>query len=277
MRAHGVMASTRGFGPSDHACWGYQTDAERRAVTIDWLADGLDRHQRLVYVADRSADELTDDLAGLEGRDALLAGGTLEVHPTTLLYDLSRPIDVDWQLATYAATVDRAVADGYVGLRVVADITALVADRGRHAAHRRWEHAADRYMARHPLAPLCTFDATVAPDIETIVCLHPLRRPGDALAAFSLWASDDVVVLEGEADGLSADVLADVLDAIGAVDEVTIDVSMLRFVDGRAAFVLRNAVRAMRDRGQAAVLAGASATLRALWRVLGFDEELLTP
>jgi anti-anti-sigma regulatory factor len=276
MRAHGAIDSVLGYGPFDHACWGYDSDDERRRVTIEWLADGVRHHQRLVYVADGRPDELLADLTGLAGRDQLVERGELEIHATRDLYDLSRPIDAPSQLALYAGTVDRAVADGYVGVRVVADITPLVADASRHAAHVRWEHAADRYMVGHPLAPLCTYDATIAgSSIESIVCVHPLRRTGDATPPFSLWASDSVVVLEGEADGLRAGVLADVLDALGDEGDVVIDVSMLRFVDGRAAFVLHRALGRLRDRGQHAQLRGSSSSLRALWHLLGFEGEVL--
>ena len=86
------MTSPQGFGRSDHLCWSYRTDDDRRDAVVTWLADGLRLGQQAFYVADRSPQELMADLAALPEVDKLVATGSIAVFPTSQLYDLSRPI-----------------------------------------------------------------------------------------------------------------------------------------------------------------------------------------
>ena len=267
------MTSPEGFGRSDHLCWSYRTDDDRRDAVVTWLADGLRLGQQAFYVADRSPQELMADLAALPEVDELVASGSVAVFPTSQLYDLSRPIDPVEQLAIYDRAVRAAIDSGFDGIRVAADITSLVADPGRRSTHVHWEQVADRYIARQPLAPLCLFDATRIRSLDAVVCVHPLRHTGAADAEFGVWSgADGVIVLEGEIDGLTSPVLSDVLAGLPHGDRDAIDVSALRFLDGRSAFILHDALRSRRAAGHDVVLAGANEQLRRLWAMCGFDD-----
>ena len=240
---------------------------------MTWLADGLRLGQQAFYVADRSPQELMADLAALPEVDELVATGSIAVFPTSQLYDLSRPIDPVEQLAIYDRAVRAAIDSGFDGIRVAADITSLVADPGRRSAHVHWEQVADRYIARQPLAPLCLFDATRIRSLDAVVCVHPLRHTGATDAEFGVWSGPDgVTVLEGEIDGLTSPVLSDVLAGLPHGDRDAIDVSALRFLDGRSAFILHDALRSRRAAGHDVVLAGANEQLRRLWAMCGFDD-----
>ena len=136
-----------------------------------------------------------------------------------------------------------------------------------------WEQVADRYIARQPLAPLCLFDATRIRDLDAVVCVHPLRHTDAADAEFGVWCgADGVVVLEGEIDGLTSPVLSDVLAGLPHGDRDAIDVRALRFLDGRSAFILHDALRIRRAAGHDVVLTGATAQVRRLWAMCGFDD-----
>lgn len=87
MRARGAVTSARGHAADDHVL-------------------------RLVLAADRSEEGLRADLAGLDGRDALLGSGQLMVAPLRTPYDLDAPIACDAQVAVYECVVDAALADG---------------------------------------------------------------------------------------------------------------------------------------------------------------------
>src|SRR3954452_6264574 len=167
-RHTGPMTLLERFGSSDHACWAYRTDADRAAAATAWLADGLALGQRAMYVADAAEDVLTAELADLPGRDAAIADGALVVANVRRLYDLAAPIDAQRQLAAYSAVVDQALADGFAGVRVAVDVTALISDVDRRQAHLRWEHVADRYTSGHPLAPLCLYDRRAIADFPTL-------------------------------------------------------------------------------------------------------------
>jgi anti-anti-sigma regulatory factor len=258
---------------SDHACWAYESGDERAALAASWLRDGLRIGQRCLYVGDGSADEL---LAELEVEPELadaFESGALQVAPAAAVYDLTTPIDAVAQLARYAAVVDEAMHDGYRGLRVAADISPLVEDEKRRPAHVRWEQIADRYIADHPFAPLCIYDARRVGAIDAIVCVHPMQGPVPGpFALYGHRASH--VVLEGELDFASWNTLGEVLDAMPADDRV-IDATGLSFIDGHSGVLLHDALTRRRADGHTISIVGAPKALRRVWECCEFDPTFL--
>ena len=268
-RHTGLMDPAGRYGLSDHACWAYDSDSERAAVATAWIADGLALGQRTMYLADGSVEVLTQELAGLPGRDEAIAGGALVVAATSSMYDLSRPIDATTQLAGYSAAVELAVRDGFAGIRVAVDITPLVADPGRRRAHLHWEHFADRYITEQPLAPLCLYDRRKVGELPAIEHVHPLNGP-DPLP-FSLYGvGARRSALVGEVDAAVADPFAAALAALPDHDD-TIDVGALAFIDAHGAWVLQRALERRRATGRALVLHEPSLPLRRVWELCRFD------
>ncbi|HZU78819.1 MAG TPA: MEDS domain-containing protein, partial [Acidimicrobiales bacterium] len=255
--------------------WAYGDDAVRVEAACHWLAEGLRLWQRAMYVGEGTVPELTAELAGLEGRDAALADGRLAVVSSADLYDLSAPIDPVAQLAVYDGAVAQAIADGYRGVRVVADITPLVADAGRRAAHVHWEQYADRYMTGRPLAPLCMYDTRRIERLDAVTAAHPLSGPEPR--PFGLFATGpSTACCDGEIDATVSDVFDELLRTLPAGD-TELDLRGLTFVDGRAAATLHGALVRRRDDGRALRVVGANALVRRVWGLCDFDAELLSP
>ena len=260
---------------SDHVCWAYDSEAERLDGLISWLDDGWWLRQRLFYTADRSLGELLADLSELGDVERLIDSGALVVTPSSELYDVLTPIDPGQQLAVYAAAVEAARADGYAGLRVVADITPLVADPERRAAHARWEHVADRWMAAgNPLAPMCAYDSrvVVGSDIDDICAVHPLaNRPGTDVP-FHIFGAGEAIALDGEVDAFATPALERLLaNAVGG-DGTPVDLSAVDFVDHHGVTAL---ARHARDTG--ARITGAPSYVKRLWHVLDLEREYQVP
>lgn len=266
-------AGADGFGPSEHACWGYSSDAARVRAACEWLTDGLRQGYRAVYIADASADDIVAELAAIPDRDAKLAGRALVVVSTGDLYDLSAPIDAPAQLAVYNRAVEQAIRDGYRGLRVAADITVLIEDPARRPAHIHWEQVADRYISQRPLAPLCMYDRRRVSDIDAVAGCHPLHGP--AAVPFALYAAQPHgAAAAGEIDLASHDTFRDVLTGQPESDRV-IDMSGLTFLDARAAWLLHSHLVDRRAAGHPVVLTDASPLVRRVWDVAGFDSGFL--
>jgi anti-anti-sigma regulatory factor len=276
MRCRTRLSRLAGLGLSDHACWAYYSAAGRAAAAVAWLADGLRLGQRAIYLADRPPPELAAELAGLPGgAAAAFDRGALVALPSSQLHGPSGPVNVEAQLGAYAEVVGRAIADGFHGARVAADITPLIADPGWHAAHLSWEQAAERYIAEHPLAVACLYDVRRVSGIDAIICAHPLQGP--SAPPFSLYATGPTrAELAGEVDGRLALVLAEVLGRQPVTDEV-LGLSGLSFIDVRSARVIHRELTSRREAGQALVLAGASRAFRRLWKASGFDPSFLLP
>jgi anti-anti-sigma factor len=274
-RSRGRLPRLAGAGLSDHACWAYYSAAGRAAAAVAWLADGLRLGQRALYIADLPAAALAAELADLPGSAAALDRGALVLRPTADVYGPSARAGAQACLGAYAEVVDQAIADGFAGARVAADITPLIADPGWHSDYLLWEQVADRYMTDHPLAPVCLYDARQVSGIDAIICAHPLRGP--SAPPFSLHgAGPTQAALAGEVDGSLAPVLAELLARQPVTDEV-LDLSELSFLDVRCARVLHRDLARRREAGQQMALAGASPAFGRLWDACGYDRSLLVP
>jgi len=272
-RSSGTMRLAASFGLSDHACWGYTSDADRAAAASQWLTVGLAMGQRALYVGDGPQDVLRAELASVPGGLAAFERGALYVLSTDEAYDVRAPLDPETQLARFDTEVQRAIGDGYRGLRATADITPIVRDADRRPAHLSWEQAVDRYMTAHPYSGLCLYDRRSVGDLDAIRCAHPLQGPDDA--EFAVFAIDPTtVVVEGEVDAGAAGLLGRLLDELPATDE-RVDLRGLSFIDGRAGAVLAGVLDERRAAGRPLAVVGTSSVLRRVWDVCEFDASLL--
>jgi len=261
-------------GPSDHACWGYASDRERVSVASTWLADGLEAGQQAMYVGSGPVPALVEELAGIPDLARRLDTGEVRVASAADVYDLAAPVDAEEQLATYAAAVDAALAAGHRGLRVAADITPLVADPARRAAHLHWEQVADRYIVDHPFAPLCLYDTRQVQGLGAIAAVHPLQGP-DEPEFWVVGTGPRTAGIGGEVDGFGAPALAEVLRTLPPTD--VLDLEDLGFVDGRVAEVLHGELRRRQATGERLRLRGAGPSLRRVWDLCAFEPALLGP
>ena len=146
--------------------------------------------------------------------------------------ELGRPTDSDRLLETYSAATDAALAEGFTGLRVAADVTELAVDP---ACHCRWEAVADRFMAERPLSALCCYDRRrLAPEALRDLCsVHPAANES---VPFRIYAARDRLLLEGEIDYFSSDALERVLPLTRG--DGVLDLSGAGFIDHHGARIL---------------------------------------
>jgi anti-anti-sigma regulatory factor len=271
-RRSGRLDPSTDSNANDHGCWAYSSDGDRAGTVVAWLASGLRIGQRALYVYDGPADAGLAELGPLDP-ERYLPSSALEVVSATQVYDLAAPIDADEQLRGYAAAVEKACADGFQGLRIAADISPLVADPARRAAHVSWEQLADRYCSTHPMAPLCLYDTRRITDVDAIVSAHPLQGPHPAQIAL-YGTGPRRAVLEGELDAMSDDTLCGLLRGL-PVSDAELDLSRVRFADGHAVARLHEELLAHRARGHDLAFVAASPAIRRVWSLCGFDPQLL--
>ena len=167
-RDGGVRTSqryTRHFG------WAYAGLAELEGRASSFLAQGLSRGERLMYVADDPNVKRWPEL--------FLERGDLVVLGTTEVYGSDRLVDPAAQRATFEAALVESLQEGYTGMRVLADNTSLVDGPLRLAAWLRWEDEAERFMAENPVIGLCAFDDTrIEPDVlHAVLGAHRVIAP----------------------------------------------------------------------------------------------------
>ena len=271
VRPEGTAGTPATPSLSDHACWAYGDDAEHEAYrtgAVAFLADGQALGQRLVYLGDRRASPPLD-LSPLGDVATMTARGELVVHD---LADLAGhgPVKAERQLAALVASVDAALDTGWSGVRVVAEVSAQLAEPAWCAGHVAWEQVLDRAMVERPLAVLCAYDERLigAEAARSLACVHRFRHGRGA--TFGLYATADGVALEGEVDACQAPVLGRALASLPPSDPLVVDAGGASFLDAAALDVL-----ARYAAGREA--AGAQVCVREPGPMLGHLYDLLGP
>lgn len=152
--------------PPRHFGWIYARLAEVESRASTFLAAGLGRGERLMYVA--------DDPHPQQWPTTLVDRRDLLVLSSSEAYGPDRIVDADAQRSRFESALAEALADGYAGMRVFADNTSFVDGPERLAAWMRWEEEAERFMAGRPFTGMCAFDGTRigAEALEVVTAAH---------------------------------------------------------------------------------------------------------
>lgn len=241
MRAHGCIDSGSGLGVDAHACWAFDQPQEFVDAALEYLTDGIRDGQRLAYVGSEPVDEQRERLAALGDVGAMIDEGALQLFVLSDLYDIGKPVDIDTQVAVYLAATDAALADGYTGLRVAAQVTDLVTEPACRQAHVRWEAVADRFVSSHPLSALCGYSREALPEplISELATIHPAANTRPQQTPFHLFSDSGNVVLAGEVDLFCAGALDRAFSLVRQDDEpFSLDLGELGFIDRHGLEVL---------------------------------------
>lgn len=226
-----------------------------------------------MYVSDRPIPELVADLRGLGDVDELIDSTTLVVETTGGVYTPGGTFDISEQVRRYRRLTEQALADGYTGLRVAADATAMVATRQARRQFVRYELAVDQLMARVPMSAMCAYDKTVLGSGAGDLCaVHPSDdAPIELAPAFRLCFGTDGLRLSGEIDLFNAELFQLALDAATRCteDDVRIDTAEVRFIDARGIVTLAEVRRTLVADGRDLRLTRASSAVRRVAEVLG--------
>ncbi|MDT5209712.1 MAG: hypothetical protein QOF67_2127 [Mycobacterium sp.] len=250
MREHGYLGSAAGSIPFGHLGWGYRDRAEFLRHTAAYIADGLRRNQRITYVAEASGDALRAELTAMSRIDERLDWGDVEMTPATEYYQ-SRPgdvIDAEPAVARCVAAAERAIDDGYSGLRAVVDVTPMARTPEQRDALARLEYLVDQEMAARPYARLCGYNTgQLSSAAAELVCLHPFVGTGSV--PFRIFADPDAGVhfaLTGEIDAASNDLFTTTLQRIWPLTtdhSLRIDASSLEFIGHQQLGMLEESAR----------------------------------
>lgn len=245
------------LAPGDHVSWAYDDLDGLRTACVDTFTEGAARGEQLVYIGDRDHGDLQDDLAGLDGRDAMLESGRLRIHSIAELYQSTGAFDPQVQVETFRAEAHRAVRDGYTGLRVVGDVTDIVTNPGLHSAFVDYELALESMYAETPVLGICAIDrGRVGDRWREVSCLHRIQHVAGDQPTFALTFADGVVRLFGELDAGSVDELRRLLDAVLTTSTGELEVSLqgVDFIDVAATRVLAGAHQTLGCGGRQMVL-----------------------
>ena len=217
----------------DHVCWSFDDLADFQAHAADFLRAGAAAGELTWYVGATPTPEAAVVLAG--------SGRMVDILEA---YSADSVIEPSDQVAAYAAATEAALAAGYSGLRVAAEVTGLVGSPAQLDAFARYEFAIGRYMLTAPMRAMCGYDRSVLGEaaVAEVASLHPRSNAG--AAPFHLHPADparDDLLLDGELDPHGEDLLVAALRRAEPVEPgrpFVVHGDGLRFIDHRSLLLL---------------------------------------
>lgn len=244
------------MGPGSHACWGYIDQDSFWRDAAAFLDEGIRAGERALSVGPESS-RLTS--AHVPAGVGTLATEDFYGRPPC------RDLD-DWE-GKLRHLVEGTLADGYAGLRIVSDGTAVVGETDE-ASLIAWELRVGRLVSDYPLRVVCGFQPSeVDKDkVADLVSVHtslagPIPVP---LATFHLGAG--TLTLRGELDATTLHLLDVALSQIE--DDLTVDMAGVEFMDLRSVRRLGRFVEDARSRGRTIRLEGVPDIVERTWDLL---------
>ena len=266
LRNHRVLDHPAVLTEHDHVSWCGPRTKDFTRLAAAAFDIGAARGERLFLVGE-AAD--VEQLRGEPEYDRLFANGTLTVENSDDVYGDGAGFDPVRQLETFTAVLDEALAQGYRGVRIVADNTAMIT--GDDDTFRRWlawEQLADSFIESRPVVGVCYFDDREidAARLDLLYALHPLTHGREAAPPFRLFVDEGAVVVTGEIDDETVVLLRRLLAVrLQDGDDVVVDLGRAEFIDHRTL----QAFARLATSGAAVRLRGVHQTLRGLWQSLG--------
>jgi hypothetical protein len=278
MRPNRLVRSVEGpgSGVSGHVSWQFIGRKDFQARANEYVADGLDRGCWIQYVGDAPDALLCGELAALPAGGPLMARGGWGVSSVDDFYRYGgedRLVDPEMSVAARVEDVERALAAGFSGFRIVADATAVVRRPEQVESFARYEYLLDQAMVTLPASALCAHHRAQVQHESSLglACLHPVAGPDPT--PFHLYAEPGVdFSLAGHLDIGCRDLLAlttATIESYLAGPQLVIDGTSLDFIDHRA--MLDLADLAERIGAEKVVLQTRLRTAKRISEVLGDD------
>jgi anti-anti-sigma regulatory factor len=262
-----------GIVKGQHACALIGSAAVHDELIAEFVATGLERRERVVYLADdHSPDRVLRVLhAGGVATAEAIARGQLVVVPAHR-DDRARPFDPGRRVAALNAAIDSALDDGFSGFRSTAEQrTTLELPPAKLLLE--YETGVGALCGTRGIAAMCQYDTRLctSPVLDAVARVHthvvrnplvsrdealrltPLTRDGQGNAWFRV---------AGEADISNCALLLRALEEVSRPAELHLDLSRLHFVDLRGVDALRELAECLGSRAGRLILHHPPASLR---------------
>ncbi len=165
------------LGLGDHATFFYQSEPEHRSVMTKFVRQGLERGEKVVYVSDAHTPETIVSYLRSERVDAdtYFDRGQLVFESSETSYVRGGAFDADAMEALVTREAERALAEGFAGLRFTGEMTWLRPGLAGSERVIDYEQALNRTADKNHLLMVCQFDRSrFAPEfLLDIMHTHP--------------------------------------------------------------------------------------------------------
>jgi anti-anti-sigma factor len=244
----------------------HHSERERSSKLAAWVRRGLENDEKVVYTEARGSAQEGRLLAALRGNGvdavAATAEGRLSVIPVPEFYPAGGP----WP------GVERALAEGYRGLRIAAEASTALTFL-TWPAYMAIEQEIEEITRTHPLSAMCQYGQAATGDdhLPDIVASH-LAGIRDWL--LSTGGSDGELILAGEIDVSNSELLACALRVATsrAPETFRLDLARVDFLSAGACRAIAEGTRPFRDGSGTVRLAGSQPPIASVLRLSGLAD-----
>jgi len=172
--------------PTDHICLVYETEDEWKSAVIPFIALGLERGEKCVYVADAHTPDQVWATLSEQGIDVEIArsSGRLVILDQSEAYAPDGSFDPGRTIARLIKVTKKALAEGYPALRVTAERSWSL--RGQPGSEKllEFETRLNRELfSQYPVLALCQYDQRKFDPriIKGAILTHPTLIHGNDL------------------------------------------------------------------------------------------------
>ncbi len=173
------------LGPGQHACCIFSTDQERDLAVGSYMAHGLQRGEKIVYIADgdtRGRVGKMLDAAGLKEPSDRWRHQVIELGSGDT-YLAGGGFDPDRMIELLRREADRALAEGFKALRVTGEMTWALREAPAGGRLMEYEARLNQHLPHIPCLALCQYDRRHFPSdlLLDVLIAHPYVLIGDRL------------------------------------------------------------------------------------------------
>ncbi|MBN1673349.1 MAG: MEDS domain-containing protein [Kiritimatiellae bacterium] len=173
----GTQTDISQLAHGSHACLFYHSQKEHLDATRRFVLDGLRKNEKVYCVTDALERETLLGAVQRRGLDAraCLEQGRLTILPSREVYLMGGTFDPEAILARLADAADRAIKEGYAGLRGVSEMAWMLSDAPNCGRAVDYEAKANEVLQGRKCTALCLYDRR-AFDPEfllAVLAVHP--------------------------------------------------------------------------------------------------------
>jgi anti-anti-sigma factor len=266
-------------GSGDHACLSFASDVEQREAVTRFVARGLAEQEKVYCFVDADPAAVPEFLqAGGVAAGNAMDQGQLVVLSAEEAYLPGGSFDPEAMIARLHQLIDAAVAEGYAGFRLAAEMTWMLRSGLGAEAIASYETTATAVFSSRPGCAMCQYDRRRFPAemVAAAAAAHPHVATADPLfgdALLTVTPVDDPAGLRvvGDIDLSNAAAWQAALAAAAdRADEMRLDLADVGFIDVQGVRALVRTAAGMAD-GQRLVVDSAPPELLRMLRLSGWD------
>lgn len=179
-----ALATPKDLRLGDHVCCLYESDHERLATLSSFVKQGGERREKIIHIVDELAPSITTFAADVKRRCA--SGRGVEKEQLVVLtaqdvYLRDGVFNPEETLSFFRNETDRALSEGYSGLRVVSEMTWALRKRPGSEELIEFEAKLDAYLPHSRCIAMCRWDLRSFPPIVLLYAMttHPIVLMGE--------------------------------------------------------------------------------------------------